>query len=98
MHCRPPARDRAIAKIQVDERLIRNIELTGETLEILHRCRIESHCHGLLDALSVRISLGFGEIVLLSHCLHRASYWARSDLVARRAEISRIVFLLSRSQ
>ena len=98
MHGRPPARDRTIAKIQIDQRLIRNVELAGEAFEILYRRRIEAHRHRLFQALSVGISLGLRKIVFFSHNFNRASYWARSDLVARRAEISRIVFLLSRSQ
>lgn len=98
MHSWPPTRDRTIAKIQVDQRLIWNIKLASEAFEILNCSHIESHRDGLLEALGIGISLSLGEIVLFSHCFHRASYWARSDLVARRADISRMVSPLSRSQ
>ncbi len=77
MHRWTSSRYRAIAEVQVDERLVWYVQFTGETLEIFDSRFVQAHRHRLLEALRVRIRVGLGEIVLLSHRFHRASYWAR---------------------
>jgi len=98
LHTRSLPRQRALAQIQVDEGLVGDLELVGERLEVVERRLVESDRDRLLEALSVRTALRLGEIIFLSHRFHRASYWARSDRVARRAEISRRTSPPSRSQ
>jgi hypothetical protein len=98
MHGRPASRLGTIAKVEIDESLVRNVQLRGESFEVVDCRGVEPNGYGLLETLGVGISSGLGEIVLFSHRFHRASYWTRSDRVARRAEISRIVSLSSRSQ
>src|SRR5690349_21319302 len=81
------SRERAIAEVVVNERLIRYLELIREALEVVDRGLIEAHGDGLLEALGVGVLLRLREIVFFPHRFHRASYWARSARVVRRAEI-----------
>src|SRR6478609_4703427 len=80
----------AVPQIEIDQGLVRHIKFVGKRTEILDRCSIEANRDGLLQPLGVRVSLALGKVVFLSHRFHRASYWARSDRVARRAEMTRI--------
>ena len=61
---------RAIAKIEVDERLIANPGLVGECLEVRNGAVIEPDGHLTLQAPRVRIALRLGEIVFLPHRAH----------------------------
>jgi len=98
LHTRAATGEGTITEIVIDQGLVGDLEFLGEALEIVHGGLVEPHRHGLLEALRVRIPLRLGEIVFLSHHFHRASYWARSDRVARRAEMRRIRSPSSSSQ
>jgi len=87
-----------LAKVVIDQRLIRHVKFIGEVFEVRQSGLVQAHRDGLLELFCVWAALGLREIVLFSHRFHRAPYWARSDRVARRAEIRRMMWSASSSQ
>src|SRR2546426_7441583 len=86
-----PAARGAVPQIEVDERLVGNLELRGEPLEIRHRRRVESDRHRLLETTGVGVATALRKVVFASHRCHLASYCWRSTLVAFRAEMIRMM-------
>src|SRR5229473_2752810 len=78
----------AVPQVEVDQRLVRHVELSRELLEIRHRRRVESDCNRLLETTGIGVPTGLREIVFASH-RHLASYCWRSTLVAFLAEMIR---------
>lgn len=78
------------AEIEIYQRLVRNLELGAELLEITDCYVVEPDGHRPLELRRVGISRALGKVIFASHYSHRASYWARSDRVVLRAEINRM--------
>src|SRR5437899_7154211 len=84
-----PARH-AFPKVEVDQRLIANACFLCKAPEVLNRDLVKPNRHLLLQTSGIGIAFGVGEVVMLPHFVHLASYSSRSCRSARRAEMSRI--------
>src|SRR5262245_19705981 len=95
-HVELPARAGAVAQVEVDQALVRQLGLGGEALEVLDGVVVQADRDRALEALGVRVPLGLGEVVVGSHGVFLSRYCSRSRRLARRAEIMRMTSSSSR--
>jgi hypothetical protein len=60
----------AIPEIKIDQVLIRDATMLRKTLEVLDRIGIESNRNLTLGLAQIRVRLGFGKVIALSHGSH----------------------------
>jgi len=81
---------RAVAQVEVDQRLIPDAGLLGERLEVGNRRIIEPNRDLTFQPSGVRVSSCLREIVFFPHLVHLCRYVLRSVAVAFRAEMMRM--------
>ena len=82
---------RTLTQVEIEKRLLPNLRFLCHRLEVADGKGIEADGDGPLECRCVRIALALREVRGFFHRIHRASHWARSEGVARRAEIRRMV-------
>jgi len=95
-HAQTSVAGSAVAKVEVDQSLVRNPCLLSQVLEVGNRGFIKPDRNPLLQAPGVRVLPSFRKIVFLPHGLHLRPYASRSFLLAFRAEINRMTSCASR--
>ena len=59
-----------IPQIKVNQILVRDTALLRKTLEVLDRIGVESNCDLALGFAQIRVRLGLGKVIALSHGSH----------------------------
>src|SRR5258708_39426425 len=88
----------AVAKVQVDQGLVRDSASLRDALKVLDSRRVEPDRNLLLQPFCVRIAACLGKIVFFPHRFNLCQYWACSTRVLLRTLMIRIVSPLSRRQ
>src|SRR5260370_34418848 len=90
--------DRAVAKIEVDQRLVGYSRALGQCPEVRDGGLVDPQSDLFLQPSRIGILASLGEVVLFPHFVNLSHYCFCSAFVARRALISRMREPLSRTQ